>query len=357
MRDPRRARKHTAPCRWKSLEEKWAPIRLEGLEGYLVSTMGRIRTPGGQSMKSYVRNDGYEVVMLASTKAKKQVYVYVHRAVASAWCDDWGLPGLTVHHVNQKRDDNRSVNLRMATRSEQQHERSWTGVGNPTPVLQLTDAGHVLHESITAAAASLGKKGGSAVNRIIGCLKGERAEAHGFRWALPPHEDLEGETWKAFGDTAMVSNKGRVRQRMKCGLWAPARAAKDMCRQGDYPSFTAGKKFHLLHTAVARLFLPAPAADQVQVNHIDGDKANAAADNLEWVTPSENIKHAHRTGLIKPFTKAVAQHSLGGRLVQIHASAKRAQEATGVNRQNISKAVRGTTKTAGGFAWSYAAPV
>ena len=53
---------------------------------------------------------------------------------------------------------------------------------------------------------------------------------------------------------------------------------------------------YLVHRLVAMCHLP-PAPDGMQVNHIDGNRANNWFENLEWVTPSENQKHAYREGI------------------------------------------------------------
>lgn len=58
-----------------------------------------------------------------------------------------------------------------------------------------------------------------------------------------------------------------------------------------------------VHRLVAITFVANPKALPC-VNHRDGDKSNNAAANLEWVTHSENIRHAIETGL-QPILRGV----------------------------------------------------
>ena len=63
--------------------------------------------------------------------------------------------------------------------------------------------------------------------------------------------------------------------------------------------FHDGKHYQkYIHVLVAENFIPNPY-NKIQVNHIDGNKQNNDISNLEWVTVSENIIHAFKTGLHK----------------------------------------------------------
>ena len=52
----------------------------------------------------------------------------------------------------------------------------------------------------------------------------------------------------------------------------------------------------LIHRLVLQTFNPTKRKN-MQVNHKDGNRLNNHINNLEWVTPKENINHAFRTGL------------------------------------------------------------
>lgn len=124
--------------------------------------------------------------------------------------------------------------------------------------------------------------------------------------------NMEEEIWKSipgYKGLYEVSNMGRVKalERIAARGSKGERHRKEqilklqcrnlylkatLCKNGEYKQFQ-------VHRLVAEAFIPNPDGKPV-VNHIDGDRCNNQASNLEWVTYRENTQHAIRTGLWVP---------------------------------------------------------
>lgn len=154
---------------------------------------------------------------------------------------------------------------------------------------------------------------------------------------------------------------------------------KQTNRRGDYLSVVLqckGKppRSAKIHRMVAEQFIPNPDG-LPEVNHIDGNKQNNAAENLEWCTQKENAAHARRLnpditkGIVEYNryikTKPLVQIDIRGRIVGRYANGAEASRETGICQRNIMQVAthtpfngKGQTRrTAGGYVWMFESEV
>lgn len=112
-----------------------------------------------------------------------------------------------------------------------------------------------------------------------------------------------------------------------------------------------------VHRIVAEAFIP-NTNNLPQVDHIDGNRANAALSNLRWCTAKENqnfeIAQKKRIYVhILKEGKPIVQYSLKGEFINRWNSVSTASRTLGITREGIRDCCLGKQKTAFGFVWKY----
>lgn len=121
-----------------------------------------------------------------------------------------------------------------------------------------------------------------------------------------------------------------------------------------------GKCMYLMHRLVAKAFVPNPKRYHV-VNHINENKTDNRAVNLEWVTYAENSNYGNAKKKLSAthlnhanLSKAIIATDKEGNTTT-YPSANEAARQTGINVSNIVRCCNKVKNynTAGGYKWEY----
>lgn len=167
------------------------------------------------------------------------------------------------------------------------------------------------------------------------------------------------EVWKpvkGYEGLYEVSDMGRVRGLKSGKVLRPGNSG----RYDFVVLVKDGKRKDMyVHRIVANTFIPNPNG-LLEVNHIDENKTNNRAENLEWCTRLENIHHG--TGIQR---KALAQRdgkrniplsqflADGKTRVRTFKSVRDASRETGYDRAFLTRCAKGKCQHAYGYVWRY----
>ncbi len=124
---------------------------------------------------------------------------------------------------------------------------------------------------------------------------------------LPPKRD-ENDEWRPVTDPAIAPGMYFVNTYSEVFSFIYGDILKPVVNHGGYlivslnanpilgldPKHRYQRKVHRLSMIA---FNPVPGYENLQINHIDGNKFNNHISNLEWCTPMENIIHSESMGL------------------------------------------------------------
>lgn len=167
-----------------------------------------------------------------------------------------------------------------------------------------------------------------------------------------------------------VSNLGRIRscdryvsngrgstKLMKSRVLRPG---MDRCGYLNVKLYKDGKKkMFLVHRLVYEAF-NCKRLEGMQINHIDENKLNNRLDNLNLMTPKQNINwgtaNERRSKKLinhKSLSKPIIQYNINGKKLAEFGSLSDASRRLSISTASICLALKGRLKTAGGYIFKY----
>ncbi len=287
--------------------------------GAIVST----HTKNDKDIKPSTNNSGYLITRLINDNGVRKC-VSVHKLIAETFLtnpDNFNI----VHHIDGNKRNNDVSNLKWSKNSKRKTE---TKNQNGIPVAMITKEGAVIQKFDSMQDAALYANCDSkTISRA--CNDPDKIVSGNY-WKIitDDYDFIPEEIWKEIPqfEGCKISSLGRFRNSKDCLVIAK--------ENGGYLRISLNGKHIYAHVVVAMAFHQKDFFPNLEVNHKNGNKMDNRAENLEWVTHSENIKHAHNTGLGNTI-KAVIQYDVEGNEINRFKSVKDAAESANVSGSSI----------------------
>lgn len=330
-------------------KEAWKTIPC--FSNYMASDKGRIRNSEKRILKSY-SGTGVERISINDDNGKCKT-VLVSRLVASAFIPN-PESKCNVKHIDHDYLNNKLRNLEWASAQERNanhkpfkptHDRK---IGRCRPILRINmDGESDIHRfvSLNDAARWIMKRDeigrtrciASVIAHIEKACDGKTQSEYGFKWKFDTSHkvDTEGERWKTIScavssdlNAYKISDHGRIKDKNGDLIYGSTNTA-------GYIQVCILHKYYMLHRLVGMEFVENDdPLNKRWINHKDGNKSNQRADNLEWVTQTENVNHSFVTKL-NSCERPVVRYDSNMNKIDEFCSASNASRELGIPKSTI----------------------
>jgi len=280
-------------------EDDWKVIK--DFKDYYISSKGKVWSLFSENLLKPQISYGYYRINIGGKKNSKKMHV--HRLVAEAFLENINNYPI-VNHKNGVKTDCSVENLEWCSHSE-----------------------NSLHS--------------------INILGNNNLNSHSKEKCEEPEDSIELDSIKSY----CITRDGKVYSKKSSKFLIPH------LRPDGYLCVELNKKRHKIHRLVALAFLPEPPKEKIFVNHKNLNRSDNRVENLEWVTPSENTKHAidNNPGrYINQQVKVACIDKDTDEIIKIYDSIAEAAKEKGIKSSgNISNICRGNGISTGGYKWKY----
>jgi|SRR3989344_6731061 len=340
------------------LIEEWKYVNIEEYTRYKVSNLGRVKSIRGFIRKLTKTNQGYLSCSLYNRNTKKNKMSSVHRLVALSFIPNPdNLP--IVNHKDGNKENNTVNNLEWFSYS-QNVIHSYTVLNKKPKGISVNhyNKENNLIKTYDSLDSAL-RETHTSIKTIVSSCKthektGELTTWRYCEYKKTKEENLileDGEDSKIINgyENYIITSYGKVYSKNTKRFLAQTIS-------NGYYSVSLWKnnkdKHCRVNILVAQMFIPNNNAENIIVNHKDGNKLNNNIDNLEWSTFSKNTIHAVQTGLMS--TKKIATLNNSNEIVAVFWNLKRLNTLLdNCIDTHIIAVCRGKRKTSLGYKWKY----